>query len=77
MIRYPSYILFIVVIVIRIVSALWTDHPIITWVFMEVSLVALLPFISSSSGVRYFVVQAVRSIIFFLGVLVVDISLFY
>jgi len=61
----------------RVLLALWTDHPVITWVFLEVSLASVIPLIPSRSAVRYFLVQSFRSIIFFVGVLFVGLEFFY
>lgn len=77
MLRYPSSVLFINVLLLRVASALWTDYPVITWVFLEISLITIIPFISSRPAVRYFVIQALRSLLFFVGVLAMDVQIFF
>jgi len=77
MIRYPSSILFIYIILRAVYTGLWTDHPIITWVFLEVILISVIPFIGARAAVRYFIIQALRSLIFFVGVIVADQEVFY
>ena len=77
MLRYPSSVLFIWVLLLRVRSALWTNHPVITWVFLEISLISIIPFIPSRPAVRYFVIQALSSLLFFVGVLALETQLFF
>lgn len=69
MIRYPSSIIFFFVISYRVYAALWTDHPVVTWVLLEIRLISLIPFLPILGGVRYFIVQRVGSILFFRSVI--------
>lgn len=74
MIRYPRSILFMFIIVSRVFIALWTDHPVMTWVFLEIILISILAFLPSRAGVQYFLIQSFSSIIFFTGVLFTEIE---
>ena len=51
-------------------AALWTNHPVTTWIFLEIILMSVLPFLSAAAGVRYFAVQGVSSVLFFSAALI-------